>query len=160
MDLTPIANATTAWVTRAGNRWAAAALAINAGTYSGSDLARDLFRSWVEDPLTWYVDVSRETVTSRVLIPAQGLATKKSAVIAVPNPVQTRITSLFRLGGNDEMKVAAANPADIHVVLDRPATGGVQVTLQNLTGANHPPGQYVGFIYESQVLIAEVVVLR
>ena len=114
----------------------------------------------VNDPtLEWFGDVLRESDTTRILIVVKGIVTGKSGLIPVPNPQQTKITSLIRMGGSEEMYVSAGNPANINVVLDKPSTGVVQVTLQNLN-ATHPPGQYLGFIYEDQRLISEVVAFR
>jgi hypothetical protein len=162
MDLTAFVNANREWVSRAGARWAAAALSIDGGTYEVKHLVRDLFRSSVGDSLLWFGDILRESDASRILILVQGIGGHKSGLIPVPHPQATKITSLVRLGGNEEMRVSAVNPADINVILDKPPEnpGSVQVTLQNLTNANHPPGQYLGFIYEDQRLIADVVALR
>jgi hypothetical protein len=159
MDLNPFVNANQEWVLRANKRWADAATSIGKGTYEPSHLFRDLLDSVLGDPLQWVNDVSRETATSRILIPAQGLNGPKSSLIPAKNPNQTKITPLARLGGNDQMVVGT------HVDLDKPpqtAPGTVQVVLQNLNlaGAVVPPGIYLGFIYEDQLLLAEVVVLR
>jgi hypothetical protein len=114
-----------------------------------------LLNSWVSDPLEWVGDVFRESDTTRILLIAQGIPTKKSSLIPVPNPQQTQVTSLTRIGGNGEMQ------KDNHVRLDTPALnpGTVQVVLFNLD-ATHPPGQYLGFVYDDQRLIAYVVALR
>jgi hypothetical protein len=161
MDLNAFVNANREWVSRAGARWAAAALSIDGGTYEVKHLVRDLFRSSVGDSLLWLGDIVRESDATRILIPVQGIGGQKSGLIPVPHPQATKITSLIRLGGNEEMKISG-NPPDINVILDKPPQnpGSVQVTLQNLTNGIHPPGQYLGFIYEDQRLIADVVALR
>ena len=158
--LAAIINANKEWLTRAGVRWGNAATSINAGTYEGKQLFKDLLESWVNDPLQWVTDVARETQTTGLIINAKGLTTQKSGFIPVANPSKTKITSLTRLGGSEQMVVGT------HVSLDTPpvtTAGTVVVKLDNLQTAGpaaHPPGEYLGFLVEDNLPLSYIVALR
>jgi hypothetical protein len=60
--------ATKSWVDRAGVRVDTAALNMDSGTYDSKEFFRDAFHSVVTDPVQWYLDFTRLSDGSRVLL--------------------------------------------------------------------------------------------